>query len=70
MLLDLQMPFKNGLQVVKEVKEFYNKLRSKNNKLILIDPHFVFLTAFSTNSLRKHLESMNVKSCYEKPISQ
>lgn len=55
MLLDLQMPIKNGIQVVNEVREIYKNLRIRNKNLIIVEPHFVFLTAFASHALRKHL---------------
>jgi DNA-binding NarL/FixJ family response regulator len=43
MLIDFQMPFKNGIEVVKELKLFFSKFEDK-----LKPPEFVFLTAFVT----------------------
>ena len=45
------MPIKNGLDVVTEVKEFYNSLVIKHDQeltrdLFLIEPTYVFLSAF------------------------
>ena len=48
MLLDLQMPIKNGLQVVNEVRVIYKNLSLRYKNLTIVEPHFVFLTAFST----------------------
>jgi len=54
MLLDLQMPKKNGIQVVQEVKLLYAKARM-GLQIELLEPTYVFLTAFSTNALRSYL---------------
>ena len=56
MLLDLQMPQKNGIQVVQEVKDFYKQLQEEFTLLRIVEPEFVFLTAFSSMTLRKHLK--------------
>ena len=48
MLLDLQMPIKNGIAVLKETRMFFENMRKSYPNLV--DPEFVFLTAFSTNA--------------------
>jgi len=47
-LLDLQMPIKNGIQVVEEIRKFYVTTRLENPGIQLKEPRFVFLTAYST----------------------
>lgn len=70
MLLDLQMPKKNGYQVVKEVQEMYKKAaKDLPQGCELVEPLFVFLTAFSSKSLKRLLAEVNVSHVYEKPIS-
>lgn len=51
LILDYQMPIKNGLDVVNEVKEYYNSLVIEHDQeltrdLFLIEPAYVFLSAF------------------------
>ena len=70
MLLDLQMPIKSGLQVVVEVKKFYQEMAKQFPDLTFIEPNFVFLTAFSSQTLRMHLKKMQIKHCLEKPVSR
>ena len=59
MLLDFQMPHKNGLDVVKAVRDLYeskrDRLELKNPGLLLKDPVFVFLTAHASIIFKKHL---------------
>ena len=52
------MPFKNGIDVVKEVRELYQdySLDLPN----LLDPEFVFLTGFMSHAFRKHLLSIGI----------
>jgi CheY-like chemotaxis protein len=69
MLLDLQMPIKNGLKVVTELKQLFKKLREEHPDIYVIEPTYVFLTAFSTQAFRTYLQTINIKHCYEKPIS-
>ena len=68
MLLDIQMPLKTGIEVVKEVRKFY-KFTSQRSKINLIEPEFIFLTAFSSISLQNHIKTMKINHCYEKPAT-
>lgn len=68
MLLDIQMPLKNGFEVVTEVRNYYKKI-SKRSKITLIEPEFIFFTAFSSIALLKHIKSNNISHCYEKPAT-
>ena len=68
MLLDFQMPKKNGIQVLMEVRELFVTKNKVNPQIKLEEPVYVFLTAFSTVHFRKHVESLGVKNVYEKPI--
>ena len=47
MLLDFQMPLKNGIQVIEEIRIFINQ-QSKRSKIKILEPNFVFLTSYST----------------------
>ena len=47
MLLDFQMPLKNGIQVFEEIRIFINQ-QSKRSKIKILEPNFVFLTSYST----------------------
>ena len=42
-ILDLQTPFKNGLQVVDEVRLIY---RQRSGNIQLIEPEFAIVTSF------------------------
>ena len=53
MLLDLQMPRKNGIEVVKEVRKIY-KFMSIENNVTLIEPNFIFFTAYSSINFKKY----------------
>lgn len=68
MLLDFQMPQKNGIQVLKEVRSFYKEQQSMNSQVILEEPVYVFLTAFMTQTFKTHLVNLGVRHIYEKPI--
>ena len=69
LLLDLQMPHKNGLQALEEIRDFYRHLRCQNLPFEVIEPEYIFLTAFRTIAFKNHLQKINVEHCYEKPVS-
>ena len=70
MLLDFQMPQKNGVQVLKEIRAFYGYLQDNDNEVKIVEPVFVFLTAFMTPAFKKHLAELGVQHIYEKPIQK
>ena len=51
MILDFQMPRKNGLDVIKSVRRFIQNTKSD---VKIIEPRFVFLTAYSTKAFRQY----------------
>lgn len=71
-LLDFQMPVKNGIDVVNELRRYYRvineTLEDTKPGFELIEPQYVFITSFSTPQFRRHLQSLNIKLCYDKPI--
>ena len=64
------MPRKNGLEVLQEVQSFYDseKQRLARQGLTLVEPEYVFLTAYMSIQFKKHLQSKGVKKIYEKPL--
>ena len=70
LLLDFQMPVKNGIQVVREVKTLYAKQNTKNPELTLKEPLYVFFTAHAANKqFREHSYASGVDYVLEKPIA-
>jgi CheY-like chemotaxis protein len=67
MLLDFQMPRKNGIQVVEAVRAFVQLMNSKQS-VIVHEPIFVFLTAFSTKQFYNHIKRLGIEHIYEKPV--
>ena len=61
------MPRKTGVEVIELVRKF---LQNANQTLVVTvkEPMFVFLTAYSTQSFKQHIKSLQVKSIYEKPL--
>ena len=66
MLLDLQMPKKNGLQVVMSVRELYKEREYKG--VPLKEPIFVFLTAYYTLGFKDYIQTKGITQIYEKPL--
>ena len=66
-LTDLQMPQKNGLQVVNEVRTFVKRVSDKTGRQIE-PPKFVFLTAYVSQGLISHAKDLGISHIYEKPL--
>ena len=49
MLLDMQMPDKNGIEVVKEIREFIKHRNRKGKGIKIIEPEYTFITAYATS---------------------
>ena len=64
------MPLKNGIEVVKEIRDFYERmnLKESSNQIELQQPEYVFLTAFKTPHFMGYLKTFGLEKCYEKPI--
>jgi YesN/AraC family two-component response regulator len=60
LILDFQMPMKNGLQVVQEVKKFLHEQAQSGLELVIEEPTYVFLTAFATTRFVHHAQSLGV----------
>lgn len=67
-LLDYQMPLKDGVEVVEEVKAFIELKNKALDTCKIVEPLFVFLTSYKTPQLDRKLARLNIKHCYEKPI--
>lgn len=67
MLLDFQMPFKTGIEVVTEVKAF---IRDQNSEKITVEePTFVFASAHVGNQdFQTVWRRMGVSHFFEKPL--
>ena len=68
LLLDFQMPKKTGLEVFNEVKRFYEIQKEIHSDVEIIEPVYVFLTAYVTPIFKYHLKSLGIQHIYEKPI--
>lgn len=69
MLLDMQMPKKNGIEVVKWVEQHCKDLQLINSFVTVQPPLFVFQSAYFTNVSQRHLESLGIKHFFEKPMN-
>lgn len=67
MLLDFQMPKMTGLDVVKKLKKFFSFIGKPKTKVM--EPEYVFLTAYSTKLFLSHLKALGINQCYEKPLA-
>ena len=68
MLLDFQMPKKNGLQVIEAYRKYLKIKNTEIKNLKVVEPHYVFLTAFASKNFKTLMESNGFLNVYEKPI--
>lgn len=68
-LLDLQMPRKNGIQVITETKQFFRNLNNlADDGVEILEPTIVLLTSYLTPGLRQHIKTLDCNYCYDKPL--
>jgi len=67
MLLDLQMPRKNGMQVIEHLRRYIESV-NVNSSCKVIEPTFVFLTAYSSKAFKQHAKNLGVENVFEKPL--
>ena len=65
LLIDFQMPFKTGLQVIEEIKQYY---KTQSLGYEVEEPIFVLMSAYATPAFRKHALGNGVTHVYEKPL--
>jgi CheY-like chemotaxis protein len=72
MLLDFQMPRLNGIQVVEAVRKYVQQRNADACllalKIQIVEPRFVFLTAFLTKAFRLHIAKLEITEAFEKPL--
>lgn len=62
------MPKKNGLQVLNEVRQLYAAYNKSCPAQPLLEPEFIFLTAYSSKGFQDYLKDKRVRQVYEKPL--
>lgn len=65
LLIDFQMPFKTGFQVIEEIKQYY---KTQSQGYSVEEPIFVLMSAYATPAFRKHALANGVTHVYEKPL--
>lgn len=62
------MPKKTGLEVFQEIKRFYERQKEIHSDVEIIEPVYVFMTAYMTPTFKGFLKSQGINHIYEKPI--
>ncbi len=69
LLLDFQMPVKNGIQTVQAIKRMYESIKNEEGRNLL-EPNYIFLSAHIANlSFQNHCKTIGVEYFFEKPVS-
>ena len=62
------MPFKTGIQVVQEVRQYYAELAAIYPDVKIVEPRFVINSAFYSEVLKNYIKHNKIDDHYEKPI--
>ena len=63
------MPFKNGIDVVKEIRHFYREISTRKDDIVLIEPIYIFLTTFGeSKSFEDFAYQAGVDHVFKKPL--
>ena len=57
----------NGVEFVKKLRIFIADVNQKSNVQV-VEPNFVFLTAYLTVQFKKQLAELNITAHYDKPV--
>ena len=68
MILDLQMPVLNGIQVIERVNQIYERLKIRHPGSKIEKPTFILVTAFSSKNLKEYTRNQEVFGVFEKPM--
>ena len=52
LLLDFQMPIKNAIQAILELRKFFRFIIENEEEFQILEPNYVILTAFATPSFK------------------
>ena len=69
MLLDHQMPQKNGLELVQELRCFIQEW-NKDRICKIQEPLIVFLTAYNNFNFKNHIKSKGIHHVFDKPLTE
>ena len=64
------MPLLNGLQVIQRVNQIYERLLIRHPDSKFEKPNIIFVTAFSSKSLKEYTRNKEVLGVFEKPMRQ
>lgn len=69
-LTDYLMPFKNGIQVITEIRKYFDQVQVQYPSLEIRLPRFAINTAFKSQNLQRAMKKYNIQDedCFEKPI--
>ena len=68
LLCDFQMPKLNGMELIQKLRTFISRQNQLNEKIKLVEPHIVIVSAYLTQQMKKHLTSAGITNLFEKPV--
>lgn len=60
----------NGLQLLENLRAKIREINETQTHLTIIEPQFVFMSAYDSQNFIKHIKSKGIEQVYNKPISK
>ena len=69
-LCDFQMPGMNGIELIKRLKFFFQKINRQNqqNAIQVNEPAYCVVTSYFSNNFNSYVNQYNLYGVYEKPM--
>jgi len=54
------MPIKNAIQVIEELRKFFDFTKQNEEETELVEPTYIILTAYATPQFKAHLKNLKI----------